>query len=267
MFYCPKRSWTWRELECFVWRYPTTETRQLASELGKTVASLRHVASRMRLRKGRPWKEGQIAELRKIRHPFLSKPRTLCYLLGVIFGDGYVGIIPHEKHHTYVASFNITNRTFAESIRDAIARLGIRSRIDLVRKVAPRKDIIMVRLFNKDLVCWVKELDLTRLEELLSEQENIIAFLRGFYESEGSFVKSRNRKWVKSRQAYREWIRKTITISNGSKQLCELVFRLLKRMGFNPIFRWGNRAWEIRLLRKEEIDRFLQLVKPCIKYS
>ena len=90
-------------------------------------------------------------------------------------------------------------------------------------------------------------------------KEYAIAFLKGFYESEGSL----KRNGVRS---------VSLTMSNTNKHLVEFVRELIEKLGFKvsvyTIQKKGKRrtAYEIYLLGtyKGKLT-FLEIIKPCIK--
>ena len=203
------------------------------------------------------------SEALMIHHPNRIKlPKMnedLAYALGVIFGDGcaYYG-----KTSWYV-QLTTTSETFNRSFENALRKLGYTVTTGIEKRKTPSHWKTQWRTYacSIELVRWVKELkkDINKLTELIETKEYAIAFLRGFYESEGS---------LKRNGAHSV----SLTMSNTNKHLVEFVRELIEKLGFKvsvyTIQKKGKRrtAYEIYLLGayKEKLT-FLEIIKPCIK--
>ncbi len=203
------------------------------------------------------------SEALMIHHPNRIKlpemNEDLAYVLGVIFGDGcaYYG-----KTSWYV-QLTTTSETFNRSFENALKKLGYTVTTDIEKRKAPSHWKKQWRTYacSVELVRWVKKLreDINKLKELIKTKEYVIAFLRGFYESEGS---------LKRNGAHSV----SLTISNTNKYLVEFVEELIEKIGFKTsvytIQKKGRRktAYEINLLGtyKEKLA-FLEIIKPCEK--
>ncbi len=183
---------------------------------------------------------------------------TQAYLLGALKGDGWVNFYhygPRRQH--YLIQFFNSSRIFVDEVMNALRNLGIKPRISSIRRsgwnVLPQ---IAVQGNNKPFVMWWLNLDYDSMREwLLEDKERCIAFLKGFYEADGS--QSRNR----------------IRLSNSDKQLLQVIKEILEYLGFHPTLTGGPRKdrphrkpeYETSLNRIAERDRFLMITKPCIK--
>jgi hypothetical protein len=190
----------------------------------------------------------RISEKRKGQ--FLVKPRLemtpeLAYVLGVLKGDGSVYL------HRRGAIINLTTSSlgFAQSFSDALSKIGLKP-----SRIYGGK-YYRVEAYSKAFHNWYKELTTAKLEEMLSNNDLIASFIRGFYESEGCCYKY------------------SIHIYNTDYELIRLVRRLLTKLGFNfgVYIRKHNGGWGhaplYTLFKNKKVDaqRFFQIIKPSIK--
>jgi hypothetical protein len=194
--------------------------------------------------------------------PDLNPTPALAYLLGVYYGDASV-----DKRGSFRLS--VTSKVFAESFRQAIEKIGLKPwRIVTYIKAIPNHGDIPAHtstfyctgIGSKALAGWLKEMDLNSVKSFLSSNEMKREFLRGVYESEGSFSTS-----------------KQIVISNTSLELLELCQRLLEDLGFKGIniitdreasFKGGisrKRLYRLYFDRKHQFKKFFDEIKPVIK--
>ncbi len=181
------------------------------------------------------------------------------YLLGALKGDGWVNFYhygPRRQH--YLIQFFNSSRVFVDEVMEALRSLGIKPRISSIRRSGWNiKPQIAVQGNNKPFVQWWLNLDYDSMREwLLEDEERCIAFLKGFYEADGSRSKERR-----------------ISFSNHDIHLLEVVKNMLKHLGFNPTLRGRRRKsrpnskpeYVVRLNRMKEGESFLIMTKPCIK--
>lgn len=180
------------------------------------------------------------------------------YLLGALKGDGWVNFYhygPTRQH--YLIQFFNSSRVFVDTVMDALRSLGIKPRIGSIRRsgwnVLPQ---IAVQGNNKPFVMWWLNLDYNSMREwLLEDDERGIAFLKGFYEADGTQDSQR------------------IRLSNHDKRLLQVIKTILESLDFHPTLTGGIRSsrpnrkpeYCVSLNRKKERNRFLIMTNPCIK--
>lgn len=205
----------------------------------------------------------------------LTPSPVLAYILGVIVGDGSVNVHNVKKpkykgQRRNLIRLNVIHYEFAKSFFDALREIGLNPCIFIMDGATPNHHpqwhvgahSFTFALFYQDL-----RQDLEMMKEFIEKCPNGNEhFLRGFYESEGSYYIQ-----VRRAKGRREWNGKHLTMSNTDTALIALVIGFLKDLGFHPRLhakaeKRPNRKphYEISILTKEQAA-FIQLIKPCIK--
>jgi len=190
--------------------------------------------------------------------PRLEPSEELSYILGVCLGDGSVTRCGRQ----HVIELAAVHREFVESFGKALEKIGLHPFIYIARRGGgERRTLFGVRASSRMFYEWYKSLTLAKIEQILSgNRAYVISFLRGFYESEGSYSKRREGK-------------SRVRIVNADRELAELVARLIQSLGFRVSIRLNkdgrpNRkgSYCIEVLGGEgERMRFLETIKPIIK--
>lgn len=181
---------------------------------------------------------------------------NLAYILGVLFGDGFARRRTQGGH---VIGMSVGDKEFAEAFANNVRALGFRIKI---KKYGPyhenRKPRYRALFYSTKFYYWFKQLSVNKLENLIESKDLVVAFVKGFYESEGTLGESR--KWYYLR------------LSNTNKELLMLVQRFLIKLGYNFKFygpykkRLGTKPfYRLHLGNKEQIINFLKVIKPCVK--
>ena len=122
--------------------------------------------------------------------PSAKPSRELAYVIGVVAGDGYVHRLskPRKSYNPMYIGLNVKDREFAEEFSRCLSA---------VLKRDPPKPKWSIRRFIVELQCKVlyellkKPLDIERLRCFVEySAECKSAFLRGFFDSEGSIDKT-----------------------------------------------------------------------------
>lgn len=152
----------------------------------------------------------------------LAPTPALAYVMGVCFGDGSVWkyTVKRTKEARYIVSLRATDFRFVSSFKKALESIGLTVNTRVIKRKHPFKPLFVAEAYSKMFYEWFSSLDLEKVEMMLNSEELIIPFIRGFYESEGNF-KLVNKKYPYCR------------MFNTSRQLLELIQRLLRRMRFN----------------------------------
>jgi DNA-binding transcriptional regulator WhiA len=211
------------------------------------------IATKVNLsRSGVTWRRLKHLKIRKILAEFVNQSSDidLAYVIAVTLGDGCI-----KNRGVVLTSIN---QAFIDEFNQHISRVLGKGKLYATFK---RKDgKYEVDAYSKAFSRYLKQLSFEKLKGFLDSLEKKVAFLKGFYESEG------NLDHPNGRNSYR------IRISNSNQKLISLVFCLLKELEFHPTItrtsreKWGEKEeWKVNLNRSEEALKFLTLVQPIIK--
>jgi len=205
----------------------------------------------------RTWIEGR--KLRgygkeHLRIPNLNPSEDLSYILGVCLGDGSVT----KCGKKCVVELAATDYNFVQSFGASLRRIGLNPCFGVIPPKEKNRTKYYIHAQSKVFYDWFKALTINDIENMVKDY--IPQFVRGFYESEGSFAK---RKHGLSR----------LRIVNAKKDLIDLVARLIEKLGFKVSIRYHrdkrpNRkgTYCIEILGGElERRRFIEIIKPVNK--
>jgi intein-encoded DNA endonuclease-like protein len=188
----------------------------------------------------------------------------LSYILGVLKGDGY--IINDLKRGHYSVVLETVSLDFAESFKSALQKLGFSPHLRLRKSLnspISKKRLWHVEAHSKPFIDWY-----TRLSDVgLSTIARMFPadFIRGFYESEGTYYRGIDNRWKR----LRGWVipRKQIIIANKTKELIILVKELLDSLRIPSSVYYVRQLGMYRLQasRQKAVDDFLDIIRPCIK--
>lgn len=200
--------------------------------------------------------------------PNLTPSKELAYVLGVLYGDGTVSRCRSvnkklkKTDYRYVIQLAVVDRKFAEEFLIALTRIGLRPKMYILRRSEEERkkghrDRWLVVAQSKKFYNWFKELTLADLEKIVEGYEE--HFIRGFYESEGCLDKCFGKKRIR--------------ITNTNKNLIMMACKMLVKLGFKPAIytqeyksqKKRKTAYTLHLYGDRVVDRFLELVRPCIK--
>ena len=190
-------------------------------------------------------------------HPNLDMSVDLAYILGISYGDG------HVSDDRFVMS--VTEMAFAQSAYYALERLNFRpslTRISLERllsskspddAILPTKEQYRVSACSREFVRWYRQLTFDVLSDALTSPEYTAAFLRGFYESDGSVQPD------------------YLAFYNTNERLLGLTEHLAARLGFafkrtvSKHLPSGKTCYALSIHAKQAIGHFLSVIQPRIK--
>lgn len=90
----------------------------------------------------------------------------------------------------YVVALEVTEKKFAQSFMGALQRLRLNPRIYYIKKKGGRRDAYYVKAYSKRFYQWWTKQTLVDFEKMFfSEAPLLKEFVRGFFESEGSYYK------------------------------------------------------------------------------
>lgn len=188
---------------------------------------------------------------------FTTFDENLAYLTGVYLGDGWAT--------THQFGLRVKDQEFAEAAYGAASNLGLRA---VCRPDSYWKGMFFTAVYSNSFAAWLKTLTLPRLKDLTELKETRWAFLRGFYDSEGSLFKDK-------RGYYR------LAMSNGNPDLLRLISELLESLGIRArlyvtrvrhLFLWINDHYAIphldqyclQINRQGDIKTFISNTRPNI---
>lgn len=162
------------------------------------------------------------------RNVNLSPSPVLSYILGVIFGDGC--IYYNDKRQSWGVRLDAKDKGFVEEFREALKLLDLRPRF-YTREYRYGKHNFTRKLYytvadTKALAEFIKKIKtaITELEEIVKPYPR--EFLRGFFQSEGSFDRGR-------------W---TLSISNNNAFLLSICQKALNSLTFSSKVYLSNKG-------------------------
>jgi intein-encoded DNA endonuclease-like protein len=197
--------------------------------------------------------------------PNINPSNDLSYVLGVIKGDGCAYV--KRGHRCGIVKLNQIRAEFAQSFECALKQIGFNPNTFVVK---PRKTtytdcpkpMFVTIGYSFPFVQWYKQLSFEDIEKLLGDNPEFIeAFIRGFFESEGT-------NCIKPRKESNA-IKWQIDIAGRNKELYDLVERLLIRLGFNfnrYCYNQGGKPLHIlKSSNQRQNYHFIKTIAPCIK--
>jgi intein-encoded DNA endonuclease-like protein len=188
----------------------------------------------------------------------------LSYVLGVLKGDGY--IINDTKQGHYSVVLETVSLEFAESFKYALQKLGFNPCLRLRKSLnspISKKLLWHVEAHSKLFINWytgLNNVELSTIARMFPAD-----FVRGFYESEGTYHYGIDNRWKR----LRGWIipTKRIQITNKTKELIMLVKKLLDSLGIPSSIYYVRQLgmYRLQISRQKAVDDFLNIVRPCIK--
>lgn len=196
--------------------------------------------------------------------PHLVPSVALAHTLGVLFGDGFV--CEQQEYGNYIIALRTVSREFAESFNKSLSSIGLHpftKENDLKTSIDGKSYMTHyfdVRAYSKIFFTWFNAQNLNDVEQLLETKEQKIAFLRGLYESEGSFG-----YWKMGKS--RIWI---FRIVMTDRRILELSKRLFKKLGYEICLTHGSltrnnlRLHSLEKKGKQALE-IIKILNPCIK--
>ena len=208
----------------------------------ETHPSLRKTSETMKARKVdnfAQWREARRGEHKFGERTQLKQDGDLAELIGVLLGDGHIERFPRTERFRLVSNSNnpkLVERyaKLIEKVFNKKPHVGVRRKenavdISLYQKhvserlgipVGPRKDVI-----NR-VPAWI-----------LANDEYVVRYLRGLYDAEGSL------------SIHGPTYTHKLFFSNTNESLLDIVFVLLKRLGFHP----HRSPHKVQISKKKEV--------------
>lgn len=208
------------------------------------------------------WCKEKHEPFNKIKLLDLSPSPALSYILGAYFGDVTIGI---GQKYKYRIRLKVVDREFTEAFAKALKEIGANPRI--YEESDGRRNRFVTEATSKGLYQFLNKPD----EELFEvAKEYPIEFLRGFFDSEGSFNFSTTQG------------RGFLSASNYNKKVLEFSQKSLENLGISSkivltkrkgtkVKIWGKEyqyssdLYEIRIYRKDSLSRFYKMIGFTIR--
>jgi len=157
--------------------------------------------------------------------PNLHMSCDLAYILGVIYGDGYV----YRNNNEYIVGLHVVNRVFIEEFRGRLASIGLHpSKVyESIEQTSINGHSYQTKMYrvvagSNMFGDFVKQLSYNDLYTLLLINKKFIySFLKGIFESEGT-VHENGMHGLS-----------LVILYNTDKDLIELTNNLLKYLGYS----------------------------------
>ena len=190
-----------------------------------------------------------------LNKPLIKPTKALCYILGVLKGDGYC--YKNQSNH-YIVLEN-TAMPFILSFKESLHKIGLdASKVYSRKRNYNHNEIHKTMVGSKIFFNWYKHLGIKDIIAIISQSKGELDFIRGVYESEGSFFLAGGK-------------RPTLTIASTDRKLMLLTKKLVESMDLSPTFpkpqklRSGKPYYKLYFNKQKEIKIFIDRVKPCIK--
>jgi len=240
-----------RLLQKLYWKQ-NLSTRKISKTLGCSRQNIDQWMKKLKI----PFRQMPLAVSLGFAQPKLTSSTSLAYILGVIFGDGYISIYKRDDGTSYKIGLNVKEKKFALEFMSALRQIGLNPNMCFDSKYFYR-----VSCANKVFVEWFKNQTLNDVKHFIEvDKFFIIYFIKGFYESEGTCIKGRN----------------LIRISNTNCKLLNLISTLLSKLKIeskingpyirNTAYSKNVHEYQLNINKQKDSEKFLKLINPCIKY-
>jgi intein-encoded DNA endonuclease-like protein len=183
----------------------------------------------------------------------LSPSKSLWYIIGVLFGDGYVYTYKHHqcKNSTFNRlELNVKDRDFANKFMRCCKDIGLHPFLTTKKSVTTRQGFLWkVYANSKTFVDWFRKM---KSEDILNLPDELkVPFISGFFDSEGNVYKG-NAK-----------------MTNTDLEKIALIRSLLTSIGYKTSLYYSEGGfcshYDIWMLGgKEKVREFLLTIQPSI---
>ncbi len=202
----------------------------------------------------------------------LNDNESLCYLLGALLGDGNLYratkvLQNKQEQYDYTIRLKVIDEDFARTVEEFLRIVGLNPKTRRVfYGINKNKIAFLVQARSKMFYNWYYKTKDNLQEFVNKNTETQIAFLKGFFEAEGSF--SIGSSYDKRRN--KSYIKYVVDFSNNDIVLINITKNILIKLGLHPWVRQsknksGTITHKIVLSKKEEIKTFLETIQPCIQ--
>ena len=143
----------------------------------------------------------------------LTPTEDLAYVIGVLKGDG--SLLVSTKKRTYGIQLNAKDEDFCKAFYQSLKAIGLRPHLS---QPPSNNGLYRVTAYSKEFYEWYSKLTLEDLEKMLYNESLIKAFLRGYFDSEGSV-------------SFNRYGNASVRLSSTDGELIKFVQRLLLKIG------------------------------------
>lgn len=192
---------------------------------------------------------GQMKQLGKVKseYPDFPKNGDFAELIGVVLGDGYIGIFPRTEILRIAGNSN--NQGFIQRYASLVEKVFKKKPTVLKRKISNCIDITIYEKYiskRMGIPAGAKKHKTFAIPMwILQDTRYMVRYLRGLYEAEGSFCIH------KPTYTYK------LLFSNSNSSLLNNVYMSLQSLHFHP-HRSKNK---VQLSRKDEVYRCKNLIQ------
>lgn len=227
---------------------PPVWNKGLSKENNVGVARISQTLKKKKINNFKNWRLEMIEKGKFLDSPKkLEKTKDLAELIGVILGDGNIHKFP---------------RTEALTIASNAKSIGFISRYsELIYKVFGKKattykqlksNCVKIRIYQKyisqrlGIPCGARgKLTIKIPNWVIKDKENLISYLRGLYEAEGSF------------SVHEPTYTHKFLFANKNESMLDNVYRSLLILGFHP----HRSRYQIQVSKKKEVYEVKELLK------
>ena len=246
-------------------KFPKTKCKLPKEEIEKLYrqVGVRRAVERLRVDRSTfyNWlKRNEISLQKKASDPDLRPSVDLLYVLGVLRGDGFTRV-GKGKCHYYLVGLGTISEEFARSFANVLRNIGLRPQFYSHNPPSghSKKWIsYSVKAASKKFVGWYRNLSNNDIKRMIGKNDELtIAFIRGFYESEGAFYLRDGRYPI-------------VKIGNTDPQLLRMVGDLISSLSISINFglsgktKKGKDYWYLHKCGKDALN-LINLIKPCIR--
>ncbi len=225
----------------------TSWNKGLTKETNKSIKQISLTMKRRKINNFSKWRERMIKSGKiKSIYKDLKKDGDLAELIGVILGDGHIGIFPRTDRLLIFS--NTKNKSF------------INRYAGLIEKIFDKKPVISHLTTSKCTRIGIYEKYISKRLKIpkgaktkkhfsvprwiLKNRGFVIRYLRGLYEAEGNF------------SIHKPTCTYKMFFSNSNISLEKIVYRLVKQLGFHP----NLSGQKVQISRKKEVYDFIKLI-------
>ncbi len=221
---------------------------EIANELGVSYTKIREDMIKNNIKR----RDNKECSLNK---PNLKKTKNLCYILGILKGDGYL----YRNKSNYCIALESIDLDFINSFKNALKKINLTSGGPYERKRSERRNkIYKIEARSKIFFKWFKNLNFKKIEKVIKEVNGEIEFIRGVYESEGSYFLTKKRRPI-------------LAIGSTNKEVLVFIKRTVEILKLSPTFpkpcplKSGKPYYKLYFNKEKETKEFIKIINPCIK--
>jgi intein-encoded DNA endonuclease-like protein len=256
------KPWRSEEILILKEKYPTASEEEILHLLpDRTWQAIVERAHTLKIKRDRSIVNKRLGKKPPLRilKPKLAPSRSLAYILGVLKGDGFISKqIRKNGNRMYKVILVTSSEIFAKVFANSLKRIGLHPWISKAKDTTTsfgKTKIIRVEACSLEFVEWYEKLDFVHIRKLLNNKDLIRAFIRGFYDSDGTTG------------IYRSGSR--VCFSNQSRELLEFIRSLLLELGLEFKLYKCKKEWILARNKKSVFYDFHKQinskVKPCPK--